>query len=366
MSVLWFTLVIGALVLLQMQLFFFTGLRNVVYRRYFSRTAVYEGERAEMVEVLENRKILPIPWLRVESRISPFLRFRRQEDLDIRHEQFHKSVFYMRPFKRITRRHEILCVHRGYFHLKQTSITTGDLFGLFNRFKEIPGEAALYVYPKIPEQSELPMASLKWQGEIIRRRWIMPDPILINGIRAYRSGDAYKDIHWGATAKTGELQVKVHDYTVSPRAILLVNTQVTEMLWGQMELEDQERIEEGIRYAAYLATWSVSNGLEIGFFSNGRLAEEEGVVRILPACSSPHLEAILQAMAKLEIVRERNFHTLLDDLCEAQITGMDLVILSCYWSDALESRSERHRRLGNSVTYVPIPEIRRPKEDRSA
>ena len=363
MSVIWFALVIGALVIFQTQFFYFTGLRHLHYRRFFDRTSAFEGEKAEMIEIIENRKIIPVPWLRVESSISPYLRFKKQEDVDIRYDQFHKSLFYLRGYKRIRRRHEFTCTHRGYYTLKIASLTTGDLFGMFNRFKHVTGDAHLYVYPKPLALDEISPASLKWQGDVMMRRWIMPDPILVNGIREYRPGDSQNDIHWGATARTGKLQVKVRDYTVSPRVMILVNTQISETLWGQMELRDKEVIELGIRYAAHLVSWAISNGLDAGFASNGKLADEEGVVRISPSCSQAHLDMILQAMAKLEIVRERNFHTLMDYLCDDGITGMDIAVVSPYWSDNIEKRAAKLRLLGNSVTYIPvIPDERQPAE----
>lgn len=355
MSFFWFALVIGFLVLVQMQFFFFTGLRKVYYRRYFNKVSVFEGESAEMVEILENRKFSPVPWLRVESRISPYLRFARQEDVDIRYDQFHKSVFFLRGFKRIRRRHSFLCTHRGFYTLKTASLTTGDLLGLFNKFVRIPSDAYLYVYPRPLSLDEISPACLKWQGEVMMKRWILPDPILVNGIREYRPGDGQKDIHWGATAKTGQLQVKVRDYTVSPRLYILVNTQISETQWGSLlEPDDSEVIELGIRYAAHLAAWATGSGLEVGFACNGRLVDEEGVVRLPAACSQAHLEMILQAMSKLEIIRERNFHTLMDYMYDDTISGMDIAVISPYWSDTLEKRANKLRSLGNSVTYIPV------------
>ena len=92
MSALWFAIVIGLFSLIQMQFFFFTGLRKIYYRRYFNKTSVFEGESAEMVEILENRKLAPVPWLRVESSISPYLCFKKGDDVDIRYDQFQESL----------------------------------------------------------------------------------------------------------------------------------------------------------------------------------------------------------------------------------------------------------------------------------
>jgi uncharacterized protein (DUF58 family) len=243
MNIIWFSVVVGLLVLLQMQFFRWTGLWKVTYRRYFGNHAVYEGEKTSMVEVIENRKPLFVPWIRVESRISPHLRFKAMDNLNIAHDQYHRSLFFLRPYMRITRTHEITCAHRGYYALKLASITAGDLFGMTSPARDYSGDSELYVYPRIPAADEVPLPALKFQGDVTMRRWIMPDPILVNGIREYRPGDPQKDIHWGATARTGKLHVKVHDYTVSPRILVLLNVQITEVLWGNMNLEQQEVIE---------------------------------------------------------------------------------------------------------------------------
>ena len=48
-----------------------------------------------MIEVIRNRKLLPVPWVKAESRISPHLqvsvRYGRNQ---ISGERYHKSVFY--------------------------------------------------------------------------------------------------------------------------------------------------------------------------------------------------------------------------------------------------------------------------------
>jgi len=355
MNIIWFVIVVGALAVIQMEYFNLAGLRKVEYRRFFSKKAVYEGDKAEMVEVLANKKITPLPWLRVESRISSNLRFKTTGDHDINYDQFHRSSFFLRGYKRITRRHEILCARRGFYVLKVASVTTGDLFGMLRKAKDVYGgaDAEMYVYPAPIGAGEESLASLKWQGDVTMRRWIMPDPILVSGIRDYRPGDTQKDIHWAATARTGNLQVKVRDYTVSPRLLLMLNTQIREDLWGMMDASQQIVIEQGIRYAAHLATWAVSNGLEVGLQCNGPLCDvPDETVALRAACSQAHLEAILQSLAKLEIVRTINFYTLMDYLIDSGEGGYDIALISAYTSPAIEKRAELLRLHGNNVTFI--------------
>ena len=89
------------------------ALRGLKYARRFSVPAAFEGETVHLTEVLRNDRPLFIPWLRAESRLSPYLRFGRQENLAVRGEMYHKSVFTLRPFQQITRRHTVTLLHRG-------------------------------------------------------------------------------------------------------------------------------------------------------------------------------------------------------------------------------------------------------------
>ena len=76
MNLFWLMLVLLALGCIQSFVFRRFGFKGVKYTREFSKRSVYEGEDVEMVEVIVNRKLLPVPWLRIESRISPDLHFK--------------------------------------------------------------------------------------------------------------------------------------------------------------------------------------------------------------------------------------------------------------------------------------------------
>ena len=73
MSIQWFIFVAAFIIILQGFIFKKYGLKKIRYTRYFNVPAVFEGQEVEMVEVISNEKLLPVPWLRVESKISAFL-----------------------------------------------------------------------------------------------------------------------------------------------------------------------------------------------------------------------------------------------------------------------------------------------------
>ena len=144
MNLFWLLIVLLALGGAQSFVFSRFNFKSLKYTRTFSKRSVYEGETVEMVEQIVNRKLLPVPWLRVESRISPDLRFQTaQEEREISEdEQYHKSVFYLGPYSRVTRRHTIKCLHRGDYQLKTVEATAGDLVNMGRAALDYPARGA--------------------------------------------------------------------------------------------------------------------------------------------------------------------------------------------------------------------------------
>ncbi|MBO4298017.1 MAG: DUF58 domain-containing protein [Clostridia bacterium] len=368
MSIVWILVSVGIVILAQGVLAALFGLKNVGYDRRFSRRSAYEGEQVELVEVIRNRKILPVPWVRVESRISPFLRCGhggQSEEREISADQYHKSVFYLGPFSQITRRHDVACLKRGHYEVGSVALTAGDLLAVWMTNRQMNIACALDVYPRLLSEDELDTPSTRWQGELAVKRWIMPDPFLVSGIRDYRAGDPLRDVHWRASARTGTLQVKTRDYTADPRMLVVLNVQASEEQWGDLMDYEQEGIEQGVRIAATLCKRALDAGVEAGFATNGCMTGEKGTGKtiLIPARrSNDQMELLLTAMARMEIHREITFPTLLETLCSLQ--GEDILILSVYDSEQIQARVDMLRAAGNSVTMMRLERGHRREANR--
>ena len=368
MNIVWILLVAGVLLVTQSAFFALTSLRRIQYTRRFSRQTAYEGEEVELIEVIRNAKPSPVPWLRVESRISPHLRFgsgegQEQEEREISASRYHRSVFFLGPMRQVTRRHRVTCMKRGHYEVGSVALTAGDLLGMGSNSRQLTLPCELDVYPRILSEEELATPSTRWQGELAVRRWIMPDPFLTAGIRDYRPGDPMRDIHWRATARTGSLQVKVRDYTADPRVLVLLNVATSEKQWGDLMDYEQEGIEQGIRIAATLCMRALAAGVEAGFASNACLEEDKGTGRTIyvPARrSQAQANLLLSAMARLIVHREVSFPTFLDGLTLPP--GVDVVILSTYESEEIDARMRDMRAHGNSVTLLKLERGRRHAE----
>lgn len=354
MSILGLLAVAAILTLIQAMALRFFGLKSVRYKRYFSAPAVYEGQHVDMVEEISNAKLLPLPWLKVEARMSKYLRFKRQETLTIADDTYHRSLFAMGPWRKVTRTHSVACIRRGCYNIESVALSCGDLLGFGDRAMIVQNPVELLVYPRILDFNALNVPSRRWQGEVVVRRFIEPDPFLINGIRPFMNGDMFRDVHWAATARTGALKVKMRDYSASPRLVLVVNVQLSEDQWGELNEEQSFEIEDNIALAATYAEWAQRNGVETALLCNGRYSQmDDEAVEVPLGGGTVHLTQMLEAMARLKIIRRRGFAQYLDDeVISRGMTGADILMISLYWSPRLEERAGRLRRMENSVTWI--------------
>ena len=324
------------------------GLKGLRISRAFSQRAVFEGEEAELVEVVVNDRPFIIPWLRVESRISPHLRFGRRENLDVSGTMYHQSLFTVMPYQRITRRHHVKFLHRGAYDIGNAALTAGDMTNMNQCTREQHMSVPVLVYPRLLDESELPVPLTRLTGEWALRQQLLRDPFLINGIRTYQPGDPVRDIHWPASARMGETQVRLHDPSAQARLMVIFNAQLSDDQWDNLMDYEQAMIEREISMAATLCVHALRAGLTAGFASNMPMDESKDCTVFLPSGGTAREEELLTAFAHLRILRLVSFNAFLSSLTE--LSGMDIVVLSTSTSEVMQEKLAQLRRQGNMVT----------------
>jgi uncharacterized protein (DUF58 family) len=351
MSLQWFLFITAVVIILQGWIYKRWGFSGIIYTRSFSTRGVFEGEEAEMVERILNQKLLPLPWLRIESKMNPNLEFYQQSDLRIKHGEFHRSIFSLMPYTGITRRHRVKCLKRGCYRLTSAAMTLGDLFGTYDESKDFTVNAEILVFPRLVPVNEIPLPSHSWQGDITVKRWILEDPFMISGVRDYQWGDPLNRISWKASARTGELKVYNRDFTADPRLMILLNIDQSEAMWDAVT--NMDLVERGISYAISLAQHAISNGIPVGFGCNAyQIDQKDRPIRIGPSMSKEHLYFLLEVMAKLIIVRSMTFFTFLEEELSRQTSALDYLFITPYTSDRMNQQISRLRSRGNSVEIL--------------
>lgn len=364
MSISWLLFVFVLVLIAQNAVYMRWGLKKLTYQRTFSRSAVFEGDEVEMVEVIANRKLLPLPWLRLESSISIALEFSHQANLNIsgvlsgaQATQNHRSVFSLKPYTHIKRRHRVRCLKRGNYTLNTATMTCGDIWGYKTLVKTEKFNAELLVYPRLVPIESIPFPSHSWLGEVIVRRWIIEDPFMIAGVRDYSGGEPMNKINWKLTARTGKLQVAKNDFTADHHLMIYLNFEVTEQMWGAVT--DPELIEQGIRYAASISQMALDKGIKTGFVCNSYFAGlPKQSVRCPAQSGSEQLAYILGTMAKLEMGISKDFSTLLEEDIDNRVSNTDFLMITSFVSDKLRQTFSKLQELGNAVEIVPLQKER--------
>lgn len=331
--------------------------RRLSYKRSFSKDKVFAGEQIEMVEEIQNDKLLPLPWVRLESMMPSALRYQAQSNLDIHageQLQNHKSLFVMKPYSRIVRKHRITCMKRGVHRLDSVTLTAGDLFGITETYHRMKLGLEVVVFPRLLPIDQIPFSNKSWIGDITVRRWILDDPFWKTGARPYAAGDSLRSVHWKASARTNQLQVHQNDYTADRKLQLLVNVQTSESMWNKVTFP--ETVERALSYAASIAALTIEQGVPTGFSCNAWMeGNSRGTaVQLAPAAGPQQLQTMLELMAHIEMEMTTSIHAVLEQQLTAS-AETDLLIITPLPMDASQALIHEYRKRGVSIEILHVP-----------
>ncbi len=323
--------------------------------RAFSRAAAFAGEEIEMVETVDNASLLPFVFLQLECRIPSALRFRSTAEEDAGEERYHQSLFILPPRRRIIRHYRLKLTRRGIYEINTATLTAGDLCGLYHRTREVTLPARVVVWPRMAEDAPLPLSRLI--GQWASARALSPDPFLYRGLREYRPGDPLRDVHWPATARSGQLQVMVRETTASARLLILLNGQASPRQWQHYSADEADTVERLISLAAGACCLSLRYGLPVGFAVN--MADESGRSVVLwPEHSGMDEERLLTLLASIRMKQTYSLHRFVELLgSEAEPAlwrEMDVLLLTAYENEETAQVMDALRRQCRSAAlYCP-------------
>ena len=185
------------------------------------------GSRVPVRLSVTNRSRIPMAWLLVEDQPPRFTT--DGDDVmapPIEIEGPRVSVMMLRGGQTKTIDYTVHCRRRGYIRLGPTMMETGDLLGLFRRYRIVESLAHLTVLPAVRTLDGYDIGSRRPIGEIRLRERSMEDPTRLRGIRDWRVGDPMRSIHWAATARTGKLHTKIYEPSSIIGATLILDMHV--------------------------------------------------------------------------------------------------------------------------------------------
>ena len=300
-------IVLCAVVMFLVQEFIYRNFwyRNLESKIEFQSDPVYEGEEATLIQTVTNAKILPLPALHVKYQTDRKIQYKNHENTNVSDKTYKHDVFSMMPYRQITRTLPIMCTGRGYFDIKELTLTTSNIFMTSRFVEQYRISTHLYVYPRRirTDRIEIPFRSL--MGNIITRRVTNEDPFEFRGIRDYRPTDPMKSINWKASSKTDRLLVNLYDYTAGQEVRILLN------LEDDSSRREYDLLEESIRLAASLAERLIAAGVPVSLLTNGvdtldpkTFSPEDSVKNVEAGSGGRHMQTLNEVLARIDLERE--------------------------------------------------------------
>jgi uncharacterized protein (DUF58 family) len=106
-------------------------------------------------------------------------------------------------------------------------------------------------------------------------------------------------MHWKATARTGELQVRLFDPSTTAQLMIVINLNIFQHVWEGVDLE---RMEAAISAGASLAVWALKKRYAVGVRTNGMVAVAdmmEDAPRLAPSASPRQATVLLEHLARV-------------------------------------------------------------------
>lgn len=338
------------------------ALDNLSYARRWRFRRGFPGEKITLRVEVENRKALPVSWLRATDPIPLEI---GTGDLSLLAPSHMEEIGYLvnlyglRWHQKVTRNYELLLRRRGIYPIGPAHLESGDLFGMYELRRDLKQQDLVVVYPQLQSFDELRLRTDDPFGDRRTRRRLFEDPNLTIGVRPYHPEDDLRRIHWPATAHTGSLQVRQYQ-PVSARVFMLcLDIPGQGAYWIDYFNELLERLAS---LSATLAYHAVLDGYSVGLLSNGCLAHADQPFHIPPGRSPNQLTMLLSALAGITPFIVAPFETFFPLSLSKIPMGATLVLVTPRVSPALAASLLHIRRYRWHTTLIslatePPPEI---------
>lgn len=337
------------IVLLTAQLLLFAknSFRHFEYTCFFTKDEVMEGDEVGLVEIVSNRKWLPLPWLKSELSTSRWLEYAGSQSEVVGEIRYVPSFFALKSYQKVSRTWKVKCLKRGVFEIRRVDLVGSDLLGFSSFSYSAQVNARLTVLPRPLENNELICLPRYLNGDTVVRRQLLDDPFFVAGAREYTGLEPMNRIHWNATAREGKLMVFENQYTSRNNLSVLLNVQQRPGKAGSMDGDDD--LENCIRFCAYLFGAAAKEDLPFRFLCNGADSGTRQPVCTAESWGTAFALEQSRTLARLMVDSAKKIDLFLQEDA-AFLSSAQLVLVSTYLDENLKAFAREKARYGASVT----------------
>ncbi|MFI3206338.1 MAG: DUF58 domain-containing protein [Clostridia bacterium] len=306
---------------------------------------VFEGETADIKEIVVNDKYLPLPTLEIDFSLDKSLHFSNSENSSISDKLYRRDIFYAGMKKKITRTLPVQCTKRGYYTLDKLGFMSYDIFMQQKFFGKKSFFQNFYVYPARVSTEQISVVYNQIMGEVLSRQKIYDDPFSFAGIRDYTITDPMKNINWKASAKNGSLLVNICDSAISQKLTIIIDC------FENASVAGNQLSEESIRIASSLSEIFIAQGVSISVLGNSHdlFTKESLELRDLQNLS---VNEIRKNFSRLTFSKEEEIDSCLEQASDDEL----LVIIS-----KNPETAEKIKSLANDIVWVMPYKYDQPK-----
>jgi uncharacterized protein (DUF58 family) len=352
------------------------SLKALVFQRSFAPRA-FQGEEVPVRLEINNRGLLPAPWLRLHDSLP----------VELTVSGSFKRVISLPPYGKEVFNYNLKTRKRGYYQVGPLVASSGDIFG-------ISGERDLYgptnyltVYPKTYILTSLELPSRSPMGTLRHHQPVFEDPSRVRGKRDYVAGDSLRRIDWKASAVAGRLQVKQFEPSIALETVLFLNLNAAEY-----DIRARyDATELAIIVAASIANWVISKKQNAGLCTNGvdpfsapkPVDEDQSlastaspisagpperklkVIQSLPPRKGQgHLMRLLEVLARVEAAETISFLNFVRRESVHLAWGTTLILITGNAQDALFDELFQLRRSGLDIVLILVGKVAHAQEAR--
>ena len=325
------------------------GIKQLEYKRYFSKEGAFEGESVYFIEEMTNNFFLTFREIDVESYISSGIKLLGCTSDDEMIQHF-ISTFTIKPFTKIKRVHKAICVKRGHYLLESAAIEYAgkDVF--------IDSKYEFNIYPSEIALEKKESLNMYMNYSNFSRYPIIEDAFSINGIREYGYGDAMSRVNHKATAKAGKLMVNTNDYVLGRKIMVYMNFQMIEDDYMPI-YQYEELMEKGLSYVTYLIGECERNGFMFGFACNSRFSYGGRSARFPMNTGFNAYIDILNTLACVRTAEGDSILPAMDKDIDENISDTEIFFFTLRVDDAVNKRLDMMENMGNVVSVIEIDEV---------
>ncbi|GGH77125.1 uncharacterized protein (DUF58 family) [Pullulanibacillus pueri] len=279
------------------------GLYPRLYLKYVSRhfdflnererVRLLQGEEDSFHLTFENKGKLPLYRFNVRfeldhsvtmTSIDPLRKNRYQFDLSLGKARAEAFQF------------EIKGLSRGVAKLKRFEVRLFDplkIASVTRSFEFINKQ--MVVYPKSEPIAGLEKISLPIEGELPHQASLYHDFTSPVGTRDYLMTDPLKNVHWKASARTGQLQTKLFESAMGMHWTVLI------LMDRHLKKGVQEQLEKDLEYITALCLMAQKRGIAFEILVNFKPMGREEVMHVHLGLDRSHLVKALEFLAYLNV-----------------------------------------------------------------